>query len=125
MTRWVLHSSAEFAASHALTSYRGQPETPHSHRWQVAIRVGVEALGDEGYALDFHDLHAVLAAAVSPLEGTDLNAHPTIGRPSPTAEHLAEVLASEIQTRVADLGGRLLEVSVWEGEGNRVDLLLE
>jgi 6-pyruvoyltetrahydropterin/6-carboxytetrahydropterin synthase len=125
MTRWVLHSSCDFAASHALTSYRGEPEASHSHRWRVAIRVGVEALGDEGYALDFHDLHTLLATVVSPLEGTDLNAHPVIGRPSPTAERLAEVLASEIQPRVADLGGRLLEVSVWEGEGNRVDLLLE
>jgi 6-pyruvoyl-tetrahydropterin synthase len=125
VSRWVLHSRAAFEARHALTSYRGAPEAPHSHRWQVAIRVGAEALNPDGYALDFHDVHALLAAAVAPLEGADLNHHPEIGRPSPTAERLAEVLAAHLTPQCAALGGTLLEVSVWEGEENRVDLHLE
>jgi len=123
--RWVVHSRAAFDAVHALTSYRGEPEAPHSHRWQVAIRVGVDALNDDGYALDFHDVHAMLAAAVAPLNGADLNHHPEIGRPSPTAERVAEVLAQHLSPSCAELGGKLLEVSVWEGEENRVDLVLE
>ena len=51
MSRWVVHSSATFNASHALTRYRGEPETPHDHRWRVAVRVGTDALNDEGKAL--------------------------------------------------------------------------
>jgi 6-pyruvoyl-tetrahydropterin synthase len=125
MSRWVVHSRAAFDASHALASYRGAPETSHKHRWQVAIRVGADALNPDGYALDFHEVHALLAAAVAPLDRADLNRHPEFGRPSPTAERLAEVLAAHLAPQCAALGGILLEVSVWEGEENRVDLHLD
>jgi 6-pyruvoyl-tetrahydropterin synthase len=123
--RWVLHSRAEFEATHALTLYLGEPEAPHSHSWQVAIRVGTDALNAEAYALDFHQVHAMLAEATSPLDGSDLNRHPEIGTPSPTAERLAEHLAEVLAPRCSEIGGTLLTVSVWEGPENRVDLVLE
>ena len=124
MSRWVYHSEAEFEASHALTSYLGELETSHNHRWQVAIKVGATALNEEHYGLDFHAVHKVLAQAIAPLNHTDLNQHPEIGRPSPTAERVALVLAETIRVPVEDIGGTLLEISVWEGPGNRVDLRL-
>ena len=61
MSRWVIHSEAVFEANHALTSYLGEPEQPHSHQCQVAIRVGTTELNAEGYAVDFHAVHAALA----------------------------------------------------------------
>jgi len=124
VSRWVVHSSATFNASHALTRYRGEPETPHDHRWRVAVRVGTDALNDEGYALDFHQVHEILARAASILDGCDLNDHPEIGQPSPTAERVAEVLAKQLVPPYSNLGGILLSVSVWEGDENQVDLNL-
>jgi 6-pyruvoyl-tetrahydropterin synthase len=124
MARWVIHSRTSFDADHALTNYQGRPEAPHRHTWQVAIRVGTERLNPEGYALDFHDVHRVLADAVAPLDGSDLNRHPEIGRPTPSAERVAEVLADRLQPVFETAGGSLLEVSVWEGPDNRVDLVL-
>jgi 6-pyruvoyl-tetrahydropterin synthase len=122
--RWVIHAQIEFDASHALTSYRGEPETSHEHRWRVAIRVGVEQLNAEGYALDFHAVHSVLERALAPLDGSDLNQHPLIGAPTPSAERLAEVVAGWVGPPIAELTGTLLTVSVWEGPENRVDLNL-
>lgn len=124
MSRWVVHSRATFTARHALTSYFGEPEEPHSHQWQVAIRVGTDRLNDEGYAVDFHAVHGALRNAVATLDGSDLNAHPEIGSPTPSAERLAEVVAGWLAPVAQDLGVRLLAVSVWEGAENRVDLLL-
>ncbi|MGD8439244.1 MAG: 6-carboxytetrahydropterin synthase [Holophagae bacterium] len=124
MARWVIHSRASFDAAHALTRYRGRPEASHHHTWQVAIRVGAERLNPDGYALDFHEMHRVLADAVAPLDGSDLNRHPEIGRPTPSAERIAEVLSGKIGPVVEAAGGTLLEVSVWEGPDNRVDLVL-
>jgi 6-pyruvoyltetrahydropterin/6-carboxytetrahydropterin synthase len=124
MSRWVIHSSAEFEATHALVAYMGEPETPHPHRWRVSVRVATDRLNEEGYALDFHRVHELLASVVDPLDGCDLNRHPEIGRPSPTAERLAEVVADWLEPGCRDLGGRLLSVSVWEGPENRVDLEL-
>ena len=125
MTRWVVHASAEFSATHALTRYLGAPEEPHGHRWRVTIRVGADALHAEGYAVDFAALHTLLQESLSPLDGTDLNAHVEIGVPSPTAERLAEVVAGWLREPVAALGAILVSVSVWEGPDNRVDLNLE
>jgi 6-pyruvoyltetrahydropterin/6-carboxytetrahydropterin synthase len=122
--RWVIHSQAEFEARHALTSYRGAAEEPHSHQWQVAIRVGVDYLNDEGFALDFHEMHALLEQVIAPLRHSDLNDHPLLGQPTPSAERLAEFLADELAPAVDATGGRLLTISVWEGPDNRVDLCL-
>ena len=122
MSRWVVHSRTAFQAHHALTSYLGRPEPSHGHRWQVAVRVGTEALNDEGYAIDFEAVHRTLQVAVAPLDRTDLNQHPEIGQPSPSAERVAVVIAGWLQQPLADLGGTLLSISVWEGPENRVDL---
>ncbi len=125
MSRWVIHSEASFAARHALTTYLGEPEEPHSHRWRVAIRVGTDDVNAEGYAVDFHAVYAALSGAVGPLDGSDLNTHPEIGSPTPSAERLAEVLASWLAPVISELDARLLSVSVWEGPENRVDLNLQ
>lgn len=125
MSRWVIHAEASFDARHALTSYRGKPESAHGHQWKVAVRVGADALNEEGYALDFHQVRAVLAAAVAPLDRIDLNDHPEIGDPSPTAERVAEVLATKLSPEYETIGGLLISLSVWEGPDNRVDLMVE
>jgi 6-pyruvoyltetrahydropterin/6-carboxytetrahydropterin synthase len=124
MSRWVVHARAAFEARHALTSYLGEPEEPHGHRWQVAVRAGTDKLNAEGYAVDFHAVHEALARAVAPLDGTDLNDHPEIGDPTPSAERVAEVVAGWVAATIEELGARLLSVSVWEGPENRVDLVL-
>ncbi len=125
MSRWVIHAQASFDAGHALTSYRGKRESLHGHPWKVAVRVGADELNEEGYALDFHQVRDLLAAAIAPLDRSDLNDHPDIGKTSPTAERVAEVLAEKLGPQYEKLGGTLLVVSVWEGPDNRVDLLLE
>jgi len=124
MSRWIVHARVTFEARHALTSYHGEPEEPHGHEWQVAVRVGTNELNAEGYAVDFHAVHEALSRAVAPLDGTDLNEHPEIGVPTPSAERVAEVVAQWLSPAFGELGARLLSVSVWEGPENRVDLVL-
>lgn len=125
MSRWVIHAQASFEARHALTFYRGKAESSHGHPWNVEVRVGAAELNEEGYALDFHQVRDLLAAAVAPLDRSDLNDHPEIGQPSPTAERVAEVLSEKLAPGYEDIGGQLISVSVWEGPDNRVDLILD
>ncbi len=124
MSRWVVHARASFHARHALTLYEGRPEEPHEHRWEVAVRVATPTLHPEGYALDFHRVRQALREAVLPLADSDLNTHPEIGDPTPSAENLATFLAALLEPRYRAMGGELLTVSVWEGPENRVDLEL-
>jgi 6-pyruvoyltetrahydropterin/6-carboxytetrahydropterin synthase len=125
MSRWVIHAQASFEARHALTVYRGKKESSHGHPWKVAVRVSADSLNEEGYALDFHQVRDLLAAAVAPLDRSDLNDHPEIGQPSPTAERVAEVISKKLAPQYEQIGGQLLSVSVWEGPDNRVDLMLD
>lgn len=125
MSRWVIHAQASFDAHHALTSYLGERESSHGHPWKIAVRVGADELNEEGYALDFHQVRDLLAAAIASLDRSDLNRHPEIGQPSPTAERVAEVLSQKLAPGYEKIGGQLLSVSVWEGPDNRVDLILE
>ena len=125
MSRWIIHAQASFDARHALSSYRGRRESAHTHPWKVAVRVGADALNKEGYALDFHQVRDLLTQAVTPLDRSDLNDHPEIGRSSPTAESVAEFLSERLAPEYEAIGGKLLAVSVWEGPDNRVDLILE
>lgn len=125
MSHWIIHAQASFDARHALTSYRGKRESAHGHPWKVAVRVGADALNKEGYALDFHQVRDLLAKAVTPLDRSDLNDHPEIGQPSPTAERVAEFLSEKLEPEYEKIGGKLLAVSVWEGPDNRVDLILD
>ena len=125
MSRWVVHARAAFEARHALTAYKGEVEASHVHDWQVEVRIGADALGPEGYALDFHEVRQILVEAVRPLNDSDLNTDPEIGRSSPTAERVTEVLAERLAPQYEAIGGRLLSLSVWEGPDNQVDLILE
>jgi len=124
MTRWVVHGRFDFTATHALTSYLGEPEEPHSHRWSIAVRAGCDELNSEGYAIDFHAVQTALEEILAPLDGSDLNLHPEIAHPTPSAERVAEFAAERLAMPFAELGGKLLRVTVWEGPGNRVDLNL-
>jgi 6-pyruvoyl-tetrahydropterin synthase len=125
MSRWVIHANASFEARHALTSYRGEPESSHTHPWKIAVQVGTETLNEEDYALDFHEVQTILRQAIEPLNGADLNQHAEIGTPSPTAERVAQVLADDLAPGYEEIGGRLLSVSIWEGPETRVDLILD
>ena len=125
MSRWVVHARAAFKARHALTVYKGETEASHVHDWQVEVRIGADALGPEGYALDFHEVRRILDDAVAPLDDSNLNSNAEIGRPSPTAERVAEVLAKRLTPQYEKIGGRLLSITVWEGPENQVDLILE
>ncbi len=125
MRRWVVHARAAFDAHHALAAYKGEVEASHLHDWQVEVRIGADTLGPEGYALDFHEVRQILVEALAPLHDSDLNTDPEIGRPSPTAERVAEVLAERLTPQYEAIGGRLLSLSVWEGPDNQVDLNLE
>lgn len=124
MKRWIYHTQGAFEAEHALTSYLGKPEERHRHRWKVEVQVGVDELNGEHFGLDFLKVHRVLEDLIDTLHRKDLNEEPGIGQPSPSAENLALFIARRLEDAYAKLSGQLLQISVWEGPKNRVDLCL-
>jgi 6-pyruvoyltetrahydropterin/6-carboxytetrahydropterin synthase len=97
----------EFQATHAIT-IAGVPETPHEHRWLVAVVVGGDRLDDDGLLCDFHEIERAIDAVIDPFRGGDLNA---ITAFNPTAENMAKHIADTIKV----VG--LRSVSVTEAPG--------
>lgn len=111
--RYVLRIRASFEAEHHLVSYKGVPETPHGHSWQVEVCLVAEALDREGMAFDFVEVRQQLESLVRPFDRGDLNRLPPFDAVSPTAEHLAAWLLGELRARLPHAG--IDAVTVWEG----------
>lgn len=111
--RYVLRVRACFDAEHHLVSYKGIPEASHGHRWQVEVRLVAETLDREGMAVDFVEVRHQLESLVRPFDQGDLNRQPPFDAVSPTAEHLAAWLLTELRARLPLAG--IDAVTVWEG----------
>jgi len=122
MPRYQLIVRSRFEAAHHLTAYRGAPEPVHGHSFRVEARVEADALGDEGYVVDFVEIQAALGRLTARFSHGDINSVPPFDRKSPTAEHLAEWFFQELSgwldTHLVQGGGpgaRLASVTLWEG----------
>lgn len=97
----------EFRASHAIT-IAGSPESPHDHRWLVAVVVGGDRLDGDGLLCDFHEIERAIDAVIEPFRDGDLN---EIVAFNPTAENVARHIAETIEVP------GLRSVSVTEAPG--------
>jgi 6-pyruvoyltetrahydropterin/6-carboxytetrahydropterin synthase len=105
-----------FNATHALVMYDGQPEPTHGHDWHVTAIVAAPKLDSHAMVMDFHELQSALRLITEPLHHTDLNAHPVIAKPNPSAERVAQYIAEQLISELpADVS--LQSVSVTEAPG--------
>ena len=72
MSRWIVHSRAEFRALHALTQYQGMAEEAHDHEWHIEVRIGTESLNTEGYALALEQFDKKLPQIIKRMSSRDI-----------------------------------------------------
>lgn len=111
-----------FSAAHAIV-IQGQREAMHGHDWRVTARVAGPSLDDDGLLCDFHALERDLDEIIRPFQNACLNDTPPFDEINPTAERVAEFIASELARRVHS-PVRLLSVSVTEAPGCEATLRL-
>lgn len=118
----------EFEAEHALRSVASLPgpEAPHRHRFRVEVALETDRLDAHDIAVDFVPARELVGSLAHRLEGKSVNDVPPFDRISPTTENIARWFAAEIEASAArrSLGGRLREVTVWEGPEASVTLEL-
>ncbi len=92
--------SGTFNASHAVRMPDGDIESIHDHPWQVKLAVSRSELDGADMVMDFHRLEGILKQIHSTCEGRSLNNLPYFQNAgySPTAERVAQWLASEVTT---------------------------
>ena len=105
----------QFSAAHAIRM-AGQMETLHGHDWRVVVQVVGDALDADGLLCDFHALEASVDRVLAPFHGRTLNDVAPFNRTNPTAELVAQHVASEV-ARVLPAGVRLGSVSIGEAPG--------
>lgn len=100
-----------FDASHIVAGHPGKCARLHGHRWQAEIDVDCPGLNDIGLAIDFGDLKRILDG-VLPDHG-HLNDVLPEGF-NATAERVSEWLHGILAAPIAELGGELRRVTIWE-----------
>ncbi len=93
----------EFCAAHSIR-IAGIEEPVHGHNWRVRAVVRAEKLDSDGLVCDFHSVHAMLLEIVAPFENRSLNEVEPFNKRNPTAELLAEHIATRLHE---ELGGAL------------------
>jgi 6-pyruvoyltetrahydropterin/6-carboxytetrahydropterin synthase len=107
-----------FAATHRLRGDFGPATEPHGHVYQVEAAARGPKLGPDGTLADVGLLRRLLAEALRPLRGRDLDTLAVFQHQNTTAEVVARALFTELRGRLARAQGArrvtALRVTVWE-----------
>ena len=107
-----------FSAAHNLRHSRGKCERLHGHNFKVRITVGADKLDKLGMVADFHDIKNHLRLVLGQLDHNYLNKIPFFKKINPTSEQIACFIFKGLNKKIKGRTCRLLEVTVWETEGN-------
>lgn len=118
---FTVRCHATFEAAHHLRDYVGGPEPVHGHSWKIEVALSTESLGPFDLSVDFVPTERLVKELAARLHDRDLNTVPPFDVKNPTAENVALWVAGEIErSGLLHSGGRLAEVTVWEGPRNSV-----
>ena len=106
----------QFRAAHALRLADGQMEPMHTHDWLVTVNVAAPQLDAQDVVIDFHDLETSVDVILAELADRTLNELPPFAHASPSAERVAEHIASQLIPQLPQ-HVRLVRVTVTEAPG--------
>ena len=105
---------ARFNAQHHLVGNFGPASVPHAHHYRVEVVAQGAQLQADGTLFDITLLNESLSAALSELDGHDLNALPELATPNPSAEVVARYITRRVVPSLASTPVEALSVRVWE-----------
>ena len=108
-----------FSASHQLREYQGRCERLHGHNWRVRVHVMSPVLNSGGMVIDFHELDAMMAKALAPLEHQHLNDISPFDVQNPSAENIARMVYESVAAELAGSNVRIRCCDIWENDLSR------
>ncbi len=119
MSHYEASVEHSFTARHSLPLPGGGREEPHRHTWRVTATFRSDRLtGDMGVVVDFLDVRRALERICNELNGADLNEVQAFSDGKPSAERVAEHIASAM-AGCDDIGRLLVRLEVTEAPGCR------
>ncbi|MDR2772087.1 MAG: 6-carboxytetrahydropterin synthase QueD [Elusimicrobiota bacterium] len=115
---YKVNVSRVFAGAHFLRNYKGKCENLHGHNWKIKASFSKgDFLDENGMVEDFSDIKFYLDNVMDYLDHKCLNDICPFDKINPTAENIAGFILDEL-IKVETGGLKVLEVEVWESEGN-------
>ncbi len=110
----------EFSAAHHIRGYDGECARPHGHNWKIEVEASTAQLNQIGIAVDFKVLKAMVKKLVDRYDHQDLNTIEPFNDLNPTAETMAQVFFSELESGIQKSKPmdslELRRVTVWEND---------
>jgi len=107
-----------FSAAHALV-IQGAREPVHGHDWRVTVTLSGPELDPDGLLCDFHAVEKSLTEITGPFNNANLNETPPFDRLNPSAELIAQYIATELRKRLDDSPAIVESVAITEAPGCR------
>jgi 6-pyruvoyltetrahydropterin/6-carboxytetrahydropterin synthase len=101
--------SAPLHFRHRLMGFGEKFEAEHEHTWNIQITARTKNLDRRGACVDFVDMKKKLVMILEPLQAKLLNDHSPFDSLQPTAEHIAQWAAKEMEKSYP---GLITEVTV-------------
>jgi 6-pyruvoyltetrahydropterin/6-carboxytetrahydropterin synthase len=117
MGHFLLSADATFSAAHTLPGI-DMCERMHGHNWRIRLTVRVDdgALDQVGMGVDFRVVERIAREVVADFEHRYLNDLEPFRHRLPTAEHIAQLVATRAAEKLqaAATAARVAEVELWE-----------
>lgn len=95
----------EFCAAHALV-IKGEREPLHGHNFHLAVTVADDSLDGDGLVIDFHALEGLVDGVIAAFVNQDLGAVRPFNLVNPSAERIAEHIASRVAEGLGTIASR-------------------
>jgi 6-pyruvoyltetrahydropterin/6-carboxytetrahydropterin synthase len=110
---------SRFEASHYLYSYfpDGSDEPMHGHSWKVELDISRAGggLGKDGISYDFVEAKKRLDKLISVMDHSCINDLEDFNGINPTSENIARWFYGGLRDSVAQSGGEIKEIRIFEG----------
>ena len=117
MGQYFLSADTSFSAAHTLPGV-DMCERMHGHNWRVRLTIQFkeDGLDKVGMGVDFRLVEKVIRDAVADFEHRYLNELEPFRQRAPTAEHIAQLVASRATAglRAVAPAATVAEVELWE-----------
>jgi len=124
----LVYKEVFFEATHRLLHYKGKCSRLHGHQWRVEVWIKGTINDTTGIVVDFNCIkniinrfdHQVILSEEDPLAECIRKYQDVVTTPSdPTSEHLAEIIADQInnECREHSADARVVRIRVWESTG--------
>ena len=94
----------------------GAENEPHSHHYQVEVRLESAQLNEHGYLVDIVKIEAELQVIVDYFGDSMLNDLPEFEGLNPSIEHFSRIVCEKLLTAIKPPGTGRFSVRIWENE---------